>query len=150
MRRLSVRRSTGASDLLLAAAGLGLGFLSGFVVRGLMGQVDRRRLHHFVTGLTGTHPSLPTPREAATRIEEALSADGSLEGLEFEVLPIGPGRVELHGWAPDRRSRARAQRVAAAAAPETDVTNRFRVRGEDDQQWAETETAPDPSRRQPA
>lgn len=116
-----------------------------------MGGVDRRRLRHFVAGLTGEYPAPPTPREAAGRIKEALSADESLQDLEFEVLPAGPGRVELHGWAPNRRARARAQRLAASAAPGTEVTNRFRVRGEDDLPGTEEPaTGMEPARRQPA
>ena len=47
--------------------------------------------------------------------------------------------MELHGWVPSRAARARAMRVAAAAAPDIDVTNRLSVRGEDDREPA-TET----------
>ena len=148
MRRLSVRRSRSAEDLWFAALGLGLGFVSGFLVRGIMGQVDRRRLQHFVTGLTGEHSAGPTPREAATRIEAALSDDPDLTGFDFEVRPVRPGRVELHGWVGSRRQGARALRLAAAAAPETDVTNRLLVRGEDDQ--AESAGEESAAARQPA
>jgi hypothetical protein len=132
MRRLSVRRSHSAEDLWFAALGLGLGFVSAFLVRGVLGQVDRRRLQHFVTGLTGEHPSAPTPREAAGRIEAALADDPILAAVDFDVVPVRPGRVELHGWVATRRAGARALRLAAEAAPETEVTNRLRVRGEDD------------------
>jgi len=132
MRRLSVRRSRSADDVWLATLGLGLGFLSGFLIRALLGKVDRRRVRHFVTGLTGVHPAASTPREAATRIEAALADDPASSEGEFEVVPVRPGRVELHGWVSSRRAGARALRLAAAAAPETDVTNRLRVRGEDD------------------
>jgi osmotically-inducible protein OsmY len=132
MRRLSARRSHHVEDLLYVASGLGLGFVAGFLFRGLVGELDRGRVAHVVAGLTGQQPARATARQAATRIEQALAADPALQGLEFGVLPVRAGHVELHGWAPSRAVGARAVRVAAAAAGDTEVTNRLRVRGEDD------------------
>ena len=84
-----------------------------------------------MTGLTGEHPSTPTSREAAVRIEAALADDSVLSGVDFDVVPVRSGRVELHGWVATRRAGARALRLAMEAAREADVTNRLRVRGED-------------------
>ena len=54
------------------------------------------------------------------------------QDLDFEVVPVRIGLVELHGWVPTRTASARAMRLARASAPGTDVTNRLQVRGEDD------------------
>ena len=132
MRRLSARRSGLAEDLWYAASGLGLGFVAGFLFRGLVGELDRGRVAHVVAGLTGQQPAPPTARQTAIRIEQALADDPALRDVEFDVLPVRAGHVELHGWAPSRAAGARAVRVAAAAAADIEVTNRLRVRGEDD------------------
>jgi hypothetical protein len=133
MRRLSVRRSFRTSEVALGAAGLGLGLIAGFVLRGLVGGVDRRRLKTIVGEITGQHPTQAAlPRRAGSRITEALAADAILREVEFEVVPVRIGSVELHGWVPSRAASARAMRLARAAVPDTDVTNRLKVRGEDD------------------
>jgi hypothetical protein len=132
MRRLSVRRSIRASDVALGATGLGLGIVSGFLLRGLVGGMDRRRLRTIVGEITGQHSVPALPRRAGSRITEALAADAVLREVEFEIVPVRIGSVELHGWVPTRAASARAMRLARAAAPDTDVTNRLKVRGEDD------------------
>jgi hypothetical protein len=134
MRRLSVRRLLRSRDLALGAAGLGLGMVAGFVLRGLVGGVDRRRLKTIVGEITGQHPTPRSlPRAAGARITDALAGDTLLGDVDFEVVPVRIGSVELHGWVPTRAASARAMRLARAAAPDTDVTNRLQVRGEDDQ-----------------
>ena len=132
MRRLSVRRSIRTGDVALGATGLGLGIVTGFLLRGLVGGVDRRRLKTIVGELTGQHPVPALPRRAGSRITEALAADAILREVEFEVVPVRIGLVELHGWVPTRAASSRAMRLARAAVPDTDVTNRLKVRGEDD------------------
>jgi osmotically-inducible protein OsmY len=132
MRRLSARRSGLAEDLFYVASGLGLGFVAGFLFRGLVGELDRGRVAHAVASLTGRQPAQPTARATAIRIEQALAADPALQDIEFNVLPVRAGHVELHGWAPSRATGARAVRVAAAAAADTEVINRLRIRGEDE------------------
>jgi len=62
----------------------------------------------------------------------ALAGDPSLGDLGIEVLPASAGVVELHGWVPDRRARARAGRVVAATTAIREVVNCLLVRGEDD------------------
>jgi hypothetical protein len=85
-----------------------------------------------VTALTGRHPVPSTGRSIGRRIEEAFAADPLLAGLSLETVPVGPGRLELHGWVPTRAARARAIRIAAGAAPDTDVVNRLLVPDEDE------------------
>ena len=120
--------------------GLTLGFLAGFVLRGAVGGVDRRRLRTLREEITGEFPSArPQARAAVSAVEGALEREPSLAGITFTVVPVGRGHVELHGWVPTRAARARAFRVATSAAPAIEVTNRLSVRGEDDLERA-TET----------
>ena len=133
MRRLSVRHSRGSGALLPILTGITLGFLAGFLLRGAVGGVDRRRLRTLREEITGEFPSArPLARAAVLAVEDALEREPSLAGIAFTVVPVGRGHVELHGWVPTRSLRARAFRVATAAAPAIEVTNRLSVRGEDD------------------
>ncbi|HEX9895682.1 MAG TPA: BON domain-containing protein [Gemmatimonadales bacterium] len=133
MRRLSVRRSNAARDATLGAAGLGLGLVAGFILRGFVGGMDRRRIRTLVGEMTGQHRvPFAMPRQDAIRITAALGDDPLLGGIEFEVVTVRIGQVELHGWVPSRAASARAMRLARSAAPDTEVTNRLKVRGEDD------------------
>lgn len=144
MRRLSVRRSGRVVGAALAGVGLGVGFALGFLARGLLGGVDRRRLGTLVGEVTGAYRAVPTPRQTASRITAALAADERLAATAFEVVPVNAGHVELHGWVDSRSAGARAMRLAGGAVPDVDVTNRLQVRGEDDA------TASSDDARQPA
>lgn len=146
MRRHSLRRAGGRSALVVVL-GLGFGFLAGFVVRSLVGGIDRPRLRQVVGGLAGGTARGPTPRASARRIQTALDATPEFGDLGLEVMTVRPGYVELHGWVPTRAAGARALRVAAAAEPGTDVISRLRVRGEDD---APPGAAPGEEERRPA
>ena len=141
MRRLSVRHSRESGAILPVLAGLTLGFLAGFLLRGAVGGVDRRRLRTLREEITGEFPiARPLARTAVSVVAGALQRDPSLAGITFTVVPVGRGHVELHGWVPSRSARARAFRVATSAAPAIEVTNRLSVRGEDDlEQAAETD-----------
>ena len=133
MRRLSVRHSREDGTLTPVLAGLTLGFAVGFLLRGAVGGVDRRRLQTLREEITGAYPVARRPAgAAAAAVRNALERDPALSEIVFTVPPVGRGHVELHGWVPSRALRARAMRVAAAAAPDVDVTNRLSVRGEDD------------------
>jgi hypothetical protein len=133
MRRLSVRRSASVGETVgLAAVGLGLGFLAGFLARGWFGEVGGTRFRRFMDDVAGGPGAPVSGRAAADRVLEALRRDPEFAELTLDALPVRGGRVELHGWAPDRRVRARAARAAGAAVPGLEVTNRIRVRGEDD------------------
>lgn len=70
--------------------------------------------------------------DASRVILERLRHDTALSGLEFEVLPIGPGAIELHGWVASRAERTRAARIAAGVPGVTNLINSLLVHGEDD------------------
>ena len=131
MRRHSERHSE-ERTLGPVIAGLALGFLGGFLLRGVVGGVDRRRLQTLREELTGDYSARPLARAAVDAVRNALDREPALSGIRFEVVAVGRGHVEVHGWVPSRPIRARAIRVAMAAAPDIDVTNRLSVRGEDD------------------
>jgi hypothetical protein len=98
-----------------------------------VGGVDRRRLRTLREEITGEFPiERPLARAAVSAVEGALGREPALGGIDFTVVPVGRGHVELHGWVPTRAARARAFRVAMSAAPAIEVTNRLSVRGEDD------------------
>jgi hypothetical protein len=126
-----MRRHSGT--LLPVLSGLALGFLGGFLLRGAVGGVDRRRLRTLREEITGEFPvERPLARAAVSAVAGALEREPSLAGIAFTVVPVGRGHVELHGWVPTRAIRARAFRVATGAAPAIEVTNRLSVHGEDD------------------
>lgn len=64
--------------------------------------------------------------------QSAIEADLSLRDLRLEVVPVGRDALELHGWVPDRRTRAAAARLVASAVPVQRLVNCLLVRGEDD------------------
>lgn len=132
MRRLSVRRERGAGDVFLVAVGLVAGLAVGVGFRALIGRLDRQRVRAAVADWTGHHPVPVTGRAIGARIHEALDADPATGGLALETVPVGPGRVELHGWVPSRATRARAIRIATEAAAGTDVVNRLMAPDDDD------------------
>jgi hypothetical protein len=143
MRRLSVRRERGAGEVFLLAIGLAAGVAAGFGLRALVGRLDRRQVRDAVAAWAGRQAVPDTGRAVGRRIAVALGADAALSGLTLDTVPVGPGRVELHGWVPTRAARARAIRIAADAAPGTDVVNRLVVPDED-------ESSPDPVVSRPA
>jgi hypothetical protein len=145
MHGLSPRRARGRGPL-VALAGLGLGFVAGFVVRSLAGDLGPARLRHLVTRLGRSATPPAPPRAAVLRVQEALRQAPDLQTLELDVVLARPGHVELHGWVPSRALGARAIRTATSAAPGIEVTSRLRVRGEDDLGPAPRATA----ERQPA
>ncbi len=135
MRRLSVRHSREGGTLGSVVAGLSLGFAAGFLLRGVVGGIDRGRLRTLRQEIRGEFPTgRPAARMAVAAVMSALAGDAALAGISFEVVPVRAGHVELHGWVPTRAARARAIRIAVTAAPGIDVTNRLSVRGEDDKE----------------
>ena len=61
-----------------------------------------------------------------------LDDDLMLRDCGLDVIPVGPGRIELHGWVADRRSRARAARLVGDAVRADAIINCLLVHGEDD------------------
>jgi len=64
--------------------------------------------------------------------QSALEADLMLRELQLEVVPVGRNALELHGWVPNRRTRAAAARLVASAVRVERLVNCLLVRGEDD------------------
>jgi hypothetical protein len=112
--------------------GLGMGLLAGFVLAESVGTVDRARVSRAVRRLRtdptpAPLPSARTARAAAMALAEHLG----LADLKIETRALGPGRVELLGWVPDRRRRALAERTVASLQGITGVVNRLLVEQED-------------------
>jgi hypothetical protein len=79
----------------------------------------------------------PAPRplrvaEAARVVLERIQEDATLRDLSLEVLAVGPGVIELHGWVASRGERTRAARIAASVPGVTNLVNSLLVHGEDD------------------
>ncbi|MBW8771745.1 MAG: BON domain-containing protein [Gemmatimonadetes bacterium] len=84
-----------------------------------------------VWGAVGPTPAPLPPARAARAAALALAEDLGLADLTIETRALGPGRVELLGWVPDRRRRALAERTVAALVGITGVVNRLLVEQED-------------------
>lgn len=108
--------------------GLGLGAALGFVLGELLGPAPWRPLVRSAPSVTGA-----SVRGLVSVAQAALEDDLLLRDCHLEVIPVGPGRIELHGWVGDRRARARAARLVSAAVDAEAIINGLRVRGEDDQ-----------------
>jgi hypothetical protein len=89
-------------------------------VAGQLGRARQRRTHRLMAA------------EAAAAARAALDTDPELRDLPLEAIAVGPGVVELHGWVPDRRIRARASRIVGAAPGLDSLVNCLLVHGEDD------------------
>lgn len=115
-----------------ALLGFGVGLAAGFVAGEVFGTSGRKRVGRLL-GTLARRRVRPEPRSAvAERIVAVLKADTPLTSFSFEVLSVGRGGLELHGWVTSRALRAQAHRLAQAAAGTDPVVNRVLVRGEDD------------------
>ncbi len=115
--------------LLKATIGLGLGFLGGFFLGELLGQVTGERVRRLARAGRARSGSTPDPIRA---IREVLGSDPVLGAADLEVRRVGSRGVEIHGWVDRRQDRARLHRLATGAAPDRTVVNAVRVHGEDD------------------
>lgn len=135
MPRIALRRRTSsAKPSHLAAAialGLGLGIAAGFVLGELAGPIASRALRRRPkraereSGLVS---------RLVLRAQRVLNDDLPLRDCRLHVVAIGPGRIELHGWVADRRSRARAAHLVSDAVDADAIINCLLVHGEDDAQ----------------
>jgi hypothetical protein len=117
------------------AAGFALGALAGWLLGEWTGGLSRERITGFVSRRRPETAAGPTPRE---RVRTALQADPDLRDLGLHTIPAGRTAIELHGWVPSRRLRARATRLAATAAGTTRLIDCLLVRGEDDRPAGDT------------
>lgn len=135
MERIAVRhrpRAEGISAAAatgLAAAGLALGAALGFLVGELYGPRTSRAVRKTLRPTTRSTPSVA---ELVHDAQSALDADLQLRELKLQILPVGRDALELHGWVPDRKSRALAGRLVAEAVTVDRLINCLLVRGEDD------------------
>jgi hypothetical protein len=125
VRRVVVDRGPNLTGMILLGLGLGVGvgFLLGEIAGPVAERVVRRR------------PMAPVPGPVSRLVEAAqavLDDDVVLRDCRLQVLAVGPGRIELHGWVPDRRSRARAAHLIGDAVAADTIINCLQVRGEDD------------------
>ena len=131
-----IRSRSSAGELLgWALAGLGTGFLAGFVLGEVLGDVNRVRVRRAYDRWSGTElaPIRPLGRSASVRAAQAaLNAEEALRELGLDVVGVGRGAVELHGWVPSRALRTRAARVVTAVPGIESLINGLLVRGEDD------------------
>jgi len=132
MARIAVRRASTTPSTPLAGAialGLGLGALLGFLLGELAGPAAHRVL--WGPGTPGTR-ARPLVARLVSEAQAALDDDLLLRECRLQVVAAGPGRIELHGWVGDRRSRARAAHLISDAVPAAAIINCLLVRGEDD------------------
>ncbi len=116
----------------LAALGFGTGLATGFLIGTLFGTGWPRRVGRMVRAAGRAHAAPERRAVLLARVRAALAADPGLRGESFELLAVGPTGLELHGWVTSRATRARAHRVAEAAARPEPIINRLLVHGEDD------------------
>ncbi|HEY4322039.1 MAG TPA: hypothetical protein VGM77_12795 [Gemmatimonadales bacterium] len=110
--------------------GLSLGVAAGFLLGELVGPLASRAVHD--RPIAGRGPRASQVRQLVAAAQAALDDDLMLRDCHLRVIPIGPGRIELHGWVADRRSRGRAGRLVGDAVHADAIVNCLQVRGEDD------------------
>ena len=140
MARIAVRRAAARSTTSTTGTmvlGLGLGAILGYLLSKLSGPTPE-----FRGGPTGS------PREMSGLVRTAqavLDDDVLLHDCRLQVLAAGVGRIEVHGWVPDRRSRARAAHLLGDSVSADAIINCLLVRGEDEDHDPSTEIADEQS-----
>jgi hypothetical protein len=107
--------------------GLGVGVALGFLLGEFAGPAAARAVRR------RGRPDERTPGPSLTQAaQSALDDDVKLRDCDLKVIGVGRKRIELHGWVPDRRSRARAAHLVSDAVSADAIINCLLVRGEDD------------------
>ena len=109
----------------LAIAGLAVGAVLGTLAAELMAPVQR-------AARSPRRSAAPSVAELVHDAQAVLDADVQLRDCGLEVIPVGRGSIELHGWVGDRKSRTRAAMLVAQGVDAATVINCILVRGEDD------------------
>ena len=129
MARIAVRSAgeiappPAAGTILL---GLGLGIALGFVLGEVAGPATSRALRR------RNRAEEESPHSLVDTAQSVLDDDVLLRECGLKVIAVGRKRIELHGWVPDRRSRARAAHLVSDAVAADAIINCLLVRGEDD------------------
>ena len=129
------RRFSNSELLAWTLVGAAVGLAAGFAASEWLGPMDRRRAGEELRALTRGEPAALPPQSGSRTsraVGVALAQDPELSDLGVTVVSAGRGTVELHGWVPTRRLRARAARIAAGASGVASILNCLLVRGEDD------------------
>ncbi len=140
MARIAVRRAAARSTSSTTGTmvlGLGLGAVLGYLLSRLSGPTPEFR-----------GESTGSPREMSGLVRAAqavLDDDVLLHDCHLQVLAAGVGRIEVHGWVPDRRSRARAAHLLGDSVSADAIINCLLVRGEDEDFDMADETADEQS-----
>lgn len=146
MQYRRIRRSASPGSLgPLLLAGLAIGLAAGFVLGELYAGEGTRRLSHGWDQLRRRVGRTVTPSELTDELQEKLERALGPDAQSLELVAVGRGGLELHGWVTSRGARTRAYRAARAAlAPEISLIDRLLVWGEDDQPTPMTSPIEDP------
>ena len=125
-----------------AISGFVVGAVAGWLIGEMTGGVSRARVSSYLGGRKQPPSDPAAPASPRERIRLALEVDEELRDLGLTVVPAGRAAVELHGWVPSRRLRARTTRLASIAAAPLRLVDCLLVRGEDDRPAREAGTAP--------
>ena len=129
------RRFSNSELLAWTLVGAAVGLAAGFAASQWLGPMDRKRARERLWSLAGGARAVKRGVSGSTALRAVrvvLAQDPELADLELDVVVAGRGMVELHGWVPSRRLRARAARLAASAPGIDSLLNCLLVRGEDD------------------
>ena len=129
--RLAGRREDRSTPLWALSAFV-VGAVAGWMLGEKTGGVSRARVRSYLHARKASRPDPDAPASPRGRVRAALDGDPELALLDVIVIPAGRSAVELHGWVPSRRLRARATRLAATAAAPLRLVDSLLVRGEDD------------------
>lgn len=108
------------------AGGLAIGGVLGILLAELLAPAAQRASKRI------GKPGRPSVAELVHDAQAVLDADVPLRECALEVIPVGRGSIELHGWVADRRARTRAATLVAQGVNADSVINCILVRGEDD------------------
>lgn len=117
----------------LALLGLGVGVALGFLLGELYGRERTRRVTRAWAGRLKQARTPINSERLGAQLRAALAPALGAEAAGIDVIAVGRGAVELHGWVSSRRLRTKALAAArSAAGVDQPVIDRLLVRGEDD------------------
>jgi len=125
--------SAGVTGIALSAAlGLGIGFIGGIFLRGLVSGLDTEPVRNAVRNLRKSAASdVPDLEEIERTVLDALEDDPDTRELQIAVEALGDGIVELTGTTRDPLSRQIAADIARSVPGADIVVNRILVEGGD-------------------